>query len=100
MLFSSNEASITILLTQGLRSSPGAHVVQRLVIYHKTTILVIQRTVSGENRIIRLHGRSGDIWRGINDKVQLCFLSVIFAEVFQQQSRKTTARATTARSTN
>ncbi len=63
----------------------AAHVVDGLIVQHEGDISVLQKRVSGQDRVVGLDDGSGHLRRGVHAKVKLGLLSVVDGQALQQE---------------
>mmetsp|Transcript_28147 Transcript_28147/g.58705 ORF Transcript_28147/g.58705 Transcript_28147/m.58705 type:complete len:261 (-) Transcript_28147:83-865(-) len=73
----------------------AADVVDGLVVERSVDVHVLEESVHGQNRVVRLHNSSRDLRRRDDGKAELGLLAVVHRQALAQQSRKTRSRATT-----
>ena len=72
-----------------------ADVVDGFVVDHEGAVRVLQGRVCRQDGVVWLDDGSGDLWSGVDGKLQLRLLSVVDAESFHEQRSETGTRATT-----
>jgi len=65
------------------------YVVDGLVVQEDSYISMLQKWMSGQDAVVRLHDRGGDLGRRIDSETELRFLSVVHREPLQQQASQT-----------
>jgi hypothetical protein len=65
--------------------SLSADVVDSFVVKHESDISVLQKRVSGENRVVGLDHSSGHLRRWVDTEIELAFLSIVHRKSFQEE---------------
>jgi len=74
---------------------PLADVVDGLVVNHEAAVGVLQGGVRGQNGVVRLDDRGGDLRRRVHTELQLALLAVIDRQTLHQEGTETGSSSTT-----
>ena len=66
----------------------SAQVVDGFVVDHEGAVGVLQRGMRGQDRVVGFYNSGGNLWSGINGKLQLGLFAVVDAQTLHQQGRK------------
>lgn len=92
------DETVKVLVVWSLNSQvAAANVVNGLVVDHEGAVGVLESCVRGENRVVWLNNRSGDLRGGINTELELALLSIVNGQTLHQQGTETRASSTTKR---
>jgi len=71
-----------------------ADIIDRLIVQHESTVGVLQKSVSRENRVVWFNNRGGNLRRGIDAEVELGLLAIVRREALKEQRAKSRASTT------
>ena len=74
-----------------------ANVVDGLVVYHESTVGVLQSGVGGQDGVVGFHHSSGYLRSRVDGEFQFRFLSIVHGETLHQQRSESGASSTTER---
>lgn len=90
----SNQA-VQVLVARALNAEvPSADVVDGLVVDHEAAVGVLEGGVGGENGVVWLNNRCGDLGRWVDAELELALLAVVDGQTLHEQGTET--RASTA----
>lgn len=93
----SNEP-VKILVVRPLNTQvPTADVVNGLVVNHEAAVRVLERSVRGQDGIIWLDNRCGNLWRWVHAEFKLALLAIVHRQPLHQQRTETRASAASER---
>lgn len=75
----------------------GGLTIDGLIVDHEGTVRVFQGGMSGEDGVVGLDNRGGDLWGRVDRELELGFLAIIDRETLEKESAKARAGATTER---
>lgn len=79
--------TVQVLVVRTLNAKiAAANVVDGLVVDHEAAVGVLQSSVRGQDGVVRLDNRRGDLGRGIHAELELALLAIIHRQTFHQQS--------------
>ena len=62
-----------------------AEIINGLVIDHKCTVAVLQRSVRSQNRVVGLDYASRHLWSRVDSKLELSFFPVVYRKALHKQ---------------
>lgn len=91
----SNE-TVQVLVVGALDAKvPSANVVDGLVIDHEAAVRVLEGGVGGENRVVWLNHRGGDLWRRVDTKLEFALLAIVDRQTLHQQGTEPRSSSST-----
>ena len=90
------DETVEVLVVRTLKAEVTAtDVVDGIVVDHERAVAVLERGVGGEDGVVRLHNRRGDLWGRVDTELQLALLAVVDGETLHQQSTETRSGTST-----
>ncbi|CAB1353872.1 unnamed protein product, partial [Coregonus sp. 'balchen'] len=73
---------------------PTADVIDGLIVYHESTIRMLQCGVGGQDGVVRLNNSCGHLWSWVDGELKLGLLAIVNRQAFHQQGGETRTGAT------
>lgn len=90
------DEAVEVLVVGALKTQVAtADVVNGLVVDHEGAVRVLEGSVGGEDRVVRLNDRGGGLRGGVDAEFELALLSVVDRETLHEESAETRAGTTT-----
>lgn len=78
----------------------AADIVHSFVVNEERTIGVLDRRVSGQDRVVGLDNGGGDSWSGVNSEFELGFLAIVGREALKQEGTESRSSSSAKRMEN
>ena len=90
--------TVQVLVVGALNAKvPSADVVDGLVVDHEAAVGVLERRVRGEDRVVWLDDRCGDLGRWVDAELELALLAIVDRQTLHEQGAKTGTGSTAER---
>lgn len=90
------DQAVQVLVVGALNAEVAtADVVDGLVVDHEGAVRVLEGGVSGEDGVVRLNNRGGDLGSGVDAELQLALLAVIDGQTLHEEGTETGTGTTT-----
>ena len=91
-----SDQSVQVLVVGALNAKvPSADVVDGLVVDHEGAVGVLKSGVGGEDRVVGLDNRGGDLRSRVDTELELALLAVVDRQTLHEESAKTGTSTTT-----
>jgi hypothetical protein len=80
------DQAVQVLVVGALNAEvPPADVVDGLIVDHEAAVGVLERRVGGEDGVVRLDNRGGDLGRRVDAELELALLAVVDGQALHEQ---------------
>lgn len=88
--------SVQVLVARSLNAQvSAANIVDRLIVDHERAIRVLERGVSGEDRVVRLDDGGGHLRSWVDTELQFALLAVVDGQPLHEKSTEARTSTTT-----